>query len=547
MSFTIVIPFYNGETYIDRLLDSIPTDLKVIVVDDLSAKPYETERVNVTVFRMESKGYFTGAVNYGINLCDNDVLILNQDTWFTGVEWLKLIATNVKKFGMFGERTGKHPAWPSGYIHGVWMYVTRKTINTIGLMDAATYPLWGSTCEWQLRAARAGIAVNPIRTIPDLHHSRRGNFGSSIASLLKAHPEKQEQLIRTPPEISVLVPCYNHGRYLPDLVNSLVGGATSLGEMKQQSFASFEVIIVDDKSTDDSLEWCKKVASPFKGVSYVALDKNVGTAAALNVAAAASHGKYLTVLNADDMRETHSLEHLYQAQLLNPHSFIYDNIVAFNAGKLRPDIKLGVSAYDFEAMLHQNHVHTGIMLPKTAWTEVGGWPEIMNDGREDWAMNVRLGVNGYCGKLIPTTGYYYRREGQNRTLTNTTPAKREQFLAKIVSLYPNIYKGERPPMCCGNSNTKRTANRAAARAAAATSLKAAAAPAPASGFVTLEYIGGNFGSQSWYGPVTHTRYTAGKAHRFVTVDLRDLHSDNAGTPGMLDYRQGGRPVFKRLA
>lgn len=532
MSFTVIVPFFNGQPYIEKLLDSIPKDIKVIIVDDLSDKPYDSDRTNVVVYRLDHKGYFTGAVNFGIDCCNNDILILNQDTYFSSTDWLKLIETNLKQYAMFGEKTVPHPAWPGGYIHGTFMYVSREVIRAIGKMNEVDYPLWGSTCEWQLRAARAGYKIHPIKPIKGFNHARRGPYGSSIRKLLDREPELQAKLIRTPPEISVLVTCYNHGKYIKDLVGSLVGGTTSLGKMKQQTQASFEVIIVDDASTDGSQKQIEQVVDPLKGISAIYLSKNGGTAKALNVAANAAHGKYLTVLNADDMRETSSLDKLYRAQLKNPHSFIYDDIIAFNNGELRPDIRLGVSDYDFEAMLHQNHVHTGIMLPKTAWAEVGGWPEIMNDGREDWAMNVRLGVNGYCGVRIRHTGYFYRREGQNRTLVNTTPHKREEYLAKIMSLYPDIYKGVRPMSCCGGRQSKSVARRSYT-------------PDVSPGYTILEYIGSNYGSQSWYGPVTHTRYMAGLSHKLVRVDDRDLHSDDTNTPGMLDYRSNGRPMFRR--
>ncbi len=43
----VVIPFWNGEATIQRLLDSLPDSLPVIVVDDVSDEPYQTERENV--------------------------------------------------------------------------------------------------------------------------------------------------------------------------------------------------------------------------------------------------------------------------------------------------------------------------------------------------------------------------------------------------------------------------------------------------------------------------------------------------------------------
>jgi len=141
--FTIVIPFYNGHQYLDRLLFSIPESIPVILVDDISDKPLtQVNRSNTQIIRLAEKGYFTGAVNKGIEACDNDVLILNQDTYFTDDSWLNFISENKSQYGLFGERVGNHPAWPNRYIHGTFMYIRRDVINTIGLMDAENYPLW---------------------------------------------------------------------------------------------------------------------------------------------------------------------------------------------------------------------------------------------------------------------------------------------------------------------------------------------------------------------------------------------------------------------
>ncbi len=45
--------------------------------------------------------------------------------------------------------------------------------------------------------------------------------------------------------------------------------------------------------------------------------------------------------------------------------------------------------YDFEKLLIKNHVHAGILFPRQAWKETGGYPETMREGREDWAMKCR--------------------------------------------------------------------------------------------------------------------------------------------------------------
>lgn len=537
MDLTVVIPFYNGHPFIARLLASLPATLPVIVVDDVSDTPFVSSRPNVKTIRLQEKGYFAGAVNAGLAACATDVLVLNQDTTLTGTAWLELLAEKRADYAMIGERiAGEHPAWPAGYIHGTFMFLRRDAITKVGPFNGRDYPLWGNTCEWQLRAARAGFRILPLPSVPGFKHHRQGGVGESIRSLLDG-PDgaRRELFIRTPPEISVVVSCYNYGRYLPDLVHSLIGGPTSLGFMPGQTFASFEVVIVDDGSTDDSWAYCQQVANPWQGIRAIRR-VNGGTAAANNTGIAAAHGKYIAVMNADDMLEPGRLERLYRVQLANPHRFVYDQVMAFGDGQRRPEQKFRVSPYDFEKLLYQNHVHAGIMFPKAAWAEVGGYPEAFRDGREDWAMNIALGLKGWCGVMVPEAGYLYRRERQNRTLTNTSPEHHKNFLLRLVRTFPRVYAGERPSMCCGNGP-------AAQAAPVSNSPQRLAVPGGA-GTLMLEYVGGSYGTQSFYGPVTGARYSAGRSRPYVAVDLRDATTGRPNRPGLLEIRENEKAVFR---
>src|SRR5690349_1726872 len=87
------------------------------------------------------------------------------------------------------------------------------------------------------------------------------------------------------PLISVIIPCYNHGRYLIESVESILN----------QTYKNFEIIIVDDGSTDDT----GFIARSMEGVQYV-YQKNGGLPAARNTGIKISKGEYLVFLDADD-------------------------------------------------------------------------------------------------------------------------------------------------------------------------------------------------------------------------------------------------------
>lgn len=158
---TIVIPFYNGHATLGQLLAALPREVRVIVVDDKSDVPLHLN--NVEVVRLESKGYFSGAVNAGMEHCKGDALVLNQDATLEGDEWLGWLAQLRERHAVIGEGVFGHPAWPKGYIQGTFMWIRRDAWEKVGPLNARDYPLWGATCEWQLRACRAGYAALPVK------------------------------------------------------------------------------------------------------------------------------------------------------------------------------------------------------------------------------------------------------------------------------------------------------------------------------------------------------------------------------------------------
>lgn len=523
---TIIIPYFNGGKHIGRLLDGIPSDVPVIVVDDQSDVPFQSSLPNVTVYRPDEKLYFTGAVNYAIERCSTDVLILNQDIELSGTGWLDLIADNRDRYALIGERiTGDHPAFPHGYVHGVFQFMRRDAIEVEGMMDAEMYPLWGASAQWQWSICRAGYESLPVQTIPGLTHHRKGGTGDSIRLLLKQEPENVDTLIRTPPEVSVVVPNYNQAKYILDLLDSLWA----------QTFQSFEVVIVDDGSGVEDVAILSSIAAQnrWHGARVLHHNSNLGTPSALNTGIEAACGKYICVTCADDMREPWSLADLYAAQLEHPFEFIYDDPVIYTDKQRKFVMELG--DYNFEKLLNKNHVHVGIMYPKQAWKDAGGYPEVMRQGREDWAFNIALGRAGWCGHKIGRSGYLYRREGQNRTEYNTTPEWMTKFAHQLRNLYPDLYRGERPMGCCGSKTS-------APRGERPTPPVGLQAPPPAGEMVLMEYLGRNAGTTMWGGPGAAP---SGQMYRFgATANHREKYVFTADVEYMESLRENGVNIFQ---
>lgn len=321
------------------------------------------------------------------------------------------------------------------------------------------------------------------------------------------------------PIISVIMPCHNYGRYLEDAIHSLVGGKTSLGDFEPQTFQHFEIIIVDDASTDGTAEF----AQPFlnERIHFIRNENNLGTSATLNVGIRQSKGRFITFLSADDMMETTRLEKMYRAQMDFQNKVIYDDLMTFGNGK-RKD-RMTLADYDFERLVYKNIMHAGILYSRRAWEEVGGYPEAFTHGREDWAFNVALGSHGYCGVHIREPLYLYRWEGQNRSLRNAGSQMRLQFLSMMQAQYPALYRGERTNMCCG-SKAKSTAiarSTSSRRGIQSVSQRQITPLVGAEGMVILEYQLPKAGRVLYTGAVTGQQYAFGGQYKTNYVDARD--------------------------
>ncbi|MBM6683714.1 glycosyltransferase family 2 protein [Collinsella intestinalis] len=104
------------------------------------------------------------------------------------------------------------------------------------------------------------------------------------------------------PEISVVVPVYNVADYLTRCVDSLL----------RQSFSEYEIMLIDDGSTDGSGELCEQIAGRDPRIR-VLHKRNGGLSDARNYGIERLRGKYVTFVDSDDWLETAFLEYLYRA------------------------------------------------------------------------------------------------------------------------------------------------------------------------------------------------------------------------------------------
>ncbi len=207
-------------------------------------------------------------------------------------------------------------------------------------------------------------------------------------------------------EISVYIPCHNYGNFLESAIESVL----------RQTFDSWELLIIDDNSSDNSQE----VMSLYQGDDRIRLFKleGVGLPAVCNFAIKNSYGKYIIRLDADDIFDENALIVLHNwlvrhsdcALVFSDYYFIDDNGEIYSHERRE-------KIYEHDNLLDMPANGACSLLRKNVYEEIGGYREDLGaqDGFDLWNKLV-LGKYKVGNVNIPL--FYYRRHSNNLTNSN---------------------------------------------------------------------------------------------------------------------------------
>jgi len=122
------------------------------------------------------------------------------------------------------------------------------------------------------------------------------------------------------PLVSVIIPCHNYGCYVGEAIDSILG----------QTYPNWEVLVIDDGSSDDTRSIVEKYCKLDSRISYQYQDKQ-GVSVARNAGFARAAGEYIQLLDADDLLAKRKFE--VQLELFNKYplgALVYGDAYAFN-------------------------------------------------------------------------------------------------------------------------------------------------------------------------------------------------------------------------
>ncbi len=223
----------------------------------------------------------------------------------------------------------------------------------------------------------------------------------------------------------MLVPCFNHGMFLDEAVDSVLA----------QTVNDFEIIVVDDGSTDESTR--RKLETYQRPKTRVLRTRNRGLPAARNAAAAAANGDIFCALDADDRLAPTWFEKGLAVLDRDPSmAFVSHWLETFGDEHWtwRPE------RCDLPAMLARNAVNGAALVRRSAFDAVGGYDERMREGCEDWDFWLRLIERGFKGTIVPEVLFHYRRTAGSMSRVMLGDAEYRAPLHALIEKHAGSYR-----------------------------------------------------------------------------------------------------------
>ena len=369
-TYDIIIPVYGALPYLEQCINSILKDTKhpynLIIIDDGNdplMKEYLRTIKSARIIANDKKLEWVKSCNIGIENSENDVVLLNSDTLVTE-GWLEKmdrcaysdsrigvvnplsndalflsipdssvfnaipVGFTLESFaGLVSELSeSRYPSIPT--VLGFCLLIKREIFNRIGVLDEKLEVGYGEDDDFCMRAKREGyeavccddafvyhygkksFADSPDR---EVHRTKAvKNIDNSLLYLRRKLLTKISKVsLEYRDKVSIIMPVYNREEYLEEAIKSVLG----------QSYSNFELIIVDDGSTDNSLNIAREFAKEDKRVTVIPLKENQGFAVVTNEGLKKARGEFITCMESDDIMLPDAIK--VRVEYLNSHPGVH--------------------------------------------------------------------------------------------------------------------------------------------------------------------------------------------------------------------------------
>lgn len=247
------------------------------------------------------------------------------------------------------------------------------------------------------------------------------------------------------PKISVVLPVYNGANYLKEAIESIL----------RQTFSDFELIIVNDGSTDNSLQIINEYIDP----RIILINQpNKGFPESLNIAIASCSGKYIARMDQDDISLPHRLMEQYLFLESHPSVSVLSNAVEYiddQGNVLGRSFPVTNSMAVKKKLLKSGNVinHPSVIFKKNIIELVNGYNETVGGRFTDYHLWVKIISSGYKVKNLPKVLLQYRIIETSMSSEFVMDQTATQLLLRLVRIEnPSPNEVQRVTKACINTN-----------------------------------------------------------------------------------------------
>lgn len=277
-------------------------------------------------------------------------------------------------------------------------------------------------------AARTALGQAARRRIQDRYHPDviAADLERLYDGFLSEHPYQASVpgvMMTERPAVAVVIPCYNHGCFLPDAITSV----------KAQDYPHVECVVVDDGSEQEETRQALHRAQ--KEGTRVIRQSNQGLSAARNAGVRATSAPFFVPLDADDRIAPQFISKLLPPLRADPTlGYCYSHAELFGAAQ-------GVWAsptYDPQRLLVENLSVATAVVRRVAFDEAGGYGRDMVHGFEDWDFWLALLSLGYHGRCVPEPLFEYRKHAGGSML-DRTQQHRAEMIRRMIEHHRSLF------------------------------------------------------------------------------------------------------------
>jgi len=297
----------------------------------------------------------------------------------------------------------------------------------------------------EAKSANSTDTVQRIAILRDLRHGYNQRFEAQKRAQESGEPIFQlidnSRFDGSVPAVSVIVTLYNYQAYIRQCLKSLEDSKTAAIP------GGIEVVIVNDASTDDSLE--QAIASQRNSrhpIRIVDKQLNTGLADARNIGLQLARAPYAFILDADNMVFTRALEQLHNTIVRDNSTAVYSMLCRFQGAHNNREGLLSYFDWDPQMLVEFPYVDAMAMFNRTQLIKIGGYDTDLYKygwfGWEDYDLWLRIAQAKLPVTFLPNVLCLYRHH--EKAMSNMTNLFEQELARHLLEKYRSLV-GAYPP------------------------------------------------------------------------------------------------------